>query len=70
MINDFFFYRKPPNKPWAYINLKALFGGFIHGGGGALIYGEAYIRTRFCVSNINHLLTLFLYNTRLIYKQG
>ena len=28
----------------------------------------AYIRTRFCVSNISHLLTLFLYNTRLIYK--
>ena len=29
-----------------------------------------YIRTIFCVSNINHLLTLFLYNTRLIYKQA
>ena len=38
-------------------------------GGGGLIYGGAYIQTRFCVSNINHLLTLFLYNTRLIYKQ-
>ena len=40
---------------------------------GRLIYGGgAYIRTRFCVSNINHLLTLFLYNTRLIliYKQA
>ena len=37
---------------------------------GRLIYGGAYTRTRFCVSNINHLLTLFLYNTRLIYKQA
>ena len=37
---------------------------------GGLIYGGAYIRTRFCVSNIEHLLTLFLYNTRLIYKQA
>ena len=35
------------------------------------IYGGAnYIRTRFCVSSINHLLTLFLYNTSLIYKQA
>ena len=32
------------------------------------LYMGAYIRTRFCVSNISHLLTLFLYNTRLIYK--
>ena len=38
-------------------------------GGGELIYG-AYIRTRFCVSNINHLLNLFLYNIRLIYKEA
>ena len=54
-------------------------GGLIYGGtyirggliyGGPYIRGGAYIRTRFCVSNINHLLTLFLYNTRLIYKQA
>ena len=39
---------------------------------GGLYTGGAYlyIRTRFCVSNISHLLTLFLYNTRLIYKQA
>ena len=38
--------------------------------GRAYVYGGANIRTRFCVSNINHLLTLFFYNTRLIYKQA
>ena len=39
-------------------------GVLIYGGGGA------YIRTRFCVSNINHLLTLFLYNTSISLCSG
>ena len=37
--------------------------------GGLYTGGGLYIRTRFCVSNINHLLTLFIYNTRLIYNK-
>ena len=66
-------YRKPPNISPGLIFVRKHFlvglytGGLIYGG---LIYGRAYIRIGFCVSNINHLLTLFLYNTRLIYKQA
>ena len=33
---------------------------------GRLIYGGAYIRTRFCVSNINHLLTVW--NGKIVIK--
>ena len=54
-------YRKPPNiSPGLIFVRKHFLVGLYMGGGG----GGAYIRTRFCVSNINHLLTLFLYNTR------
>ena len=61
-------YRKPPNiSPGLIIVRKHFLVGLYMGG---LIYGRAYIRIGFCVSNINHLLTLFLYNTRLIYKQA
>ena len=61
-------YHKPPNISPGIIFVRKHFlvGLYMRG----LIYGGAYIRTRFCVSNINHLLTLFLYNTRLIYKQA
>ena len=40
------FYRKPPN-------VSTFWWAYSWAGGGA------YIRTRFCVSNIKHLLTLF-----------
>ena len=61
-------YRKPPNISHGLIFVRKQFLVGLYIGG--LIYGGAYIRTRFCVSNINHLLALFLYNTRLIYKQA
>ena len=57
-------YRKPPNiSPGLIFVRKHFLVGLYMGG---LIYGRAYIRIGFCVSNINHLLTFFLYNTRLI----
>ena len=61
-------YRKPPNisPGLIFVRKHFLVGLYM----GRLIYGGAYIRSRFCVSNINYLLTLFLYNTRLIYKQA
>ena len=61
-------YRKPPNisPGLIFVRKHFLVGLYM----GRLIYGGAYIRTRFCVNNINHLLTLFLYNTRLIYKEA
>ena len=69
-------YRKPPNiSPGLIFVRKHFLVGLYMGGAytwegliyGGLIYGQDVVLV---ILTINNLLTLFLYNTRLIYKQA